>query len=260
MQATLFLISLIASAIGAICGIGGGVIIKPVLDSVTTLSVSTVSFLSGCTVLAMSSYSVVQNKLGGKGEQNSPQTLPLALGAAIGGVGGKQLFQALTKLFENAEAVGTVQAACLAAITTGTLLYTLCQARISTHTVRQTLPSLLIGLALGLVSSFLGIGGGPINLMVLSFFFSMGTKEAARNSLFVILCSQCASLILTLVTRTVPPFEPLMLVWMVLGGLGGGIAGRKLNRRMNEKAVRILFCSAMVVIIGLCVSRVIAGA
>ena len=51
-----FLVSLLASVVGAICGIGGGVIIKPVLDLLHLESVSTISFLSVCTVLSMSCY------------------------------------------------------------------------------------------------------------------------------------------------------------------------------------------------------------
>ena len=46
-----------ASIVGAICGIGGGVIIKPVLDSFGVLDVTAISFLSGCTVLSMTTYS-----------------------------------------------------------------------------------------------------------------------------------------------------------------------------------------------------------
>ena len=53
MYVIYFLICLGASILGAISGIGGGVIIKPVLDSLGTLNVSTISFLSGCTVLSM---------------------------------------------------------------------------------------------------------------------------------------------------------------------------------------------------------------
>ena len=43
-----------ASVVGAICGIGGGVLIKPLLDAFGVLSVASISFLSGCTVLSMS--------------------------------------------------------------------------------------------------------------------------------------------------------------------------------------------------------------
>ena len=46
----LFLIvSFFSSIVGAICGIGGGVIIKPVLDMLGMGSATTISFLSGCT-------------------------------------------------------------------------------------------------------------------------------------------------------------------------------------------------------------------
>ena len=54
------MISFLASVIGAICGIGGGGIIKPTLDLFQLAGVSTISFLSGCTVLTMSCYSVVK--------------------------------------------------------------------------------------------------------------------------------------------------------------------------------------------------------
>ena len=47
------LVSFGASIVGAICGIGGGVIIKPTLDAFGVLSVATISFLSGCTVLSI---------------------------------------------------------------------------------------------------------------------------------------------------------------------------------------------------------------
>ena len=49
-----FVVSFFASIVGAICGIGGGVIIKPVLDMLHFETVSPISFLSGCTVLSMS--------------------------------------------------------------------------------------------------------------------------------------------------------------------------------------------------------------
>ena len=42
-----FLVALGASAVGAVCGIGGGVIIKPVLDLLHLETVSAISFLSG---------------------------------------------------------------------------------------------------------------------------------------------------------------------------------------------------------------------
>ena len=244
-----FIVSFLASVAGAICGIGGGVIIKPVLDLFGWASVSTISFLSGCTVLTMSWYSVVTSLSAHDDEVDLEEGTPLAAGAAIGGVVGKQLFNLVKSMFDNQNTVGAVQAACLAVITLGTLLYTINKKRIPTHHVSGNVPCMTIGFALGMLSSFLGIGGGPINLVVLGFFFSMETKKAAANSLYIILFSQVASLLMTLITGTLPEFDVLTLIFMVTGGLFGGMAGRKINRRINAATVDRLFIGLMAVII-----------
>ena len=61
MEILVLLIAFGASIVGAICGIGGGVIIKPLLDAFGIASVAEISFLSGCTVLSMSCYSVINH-------------------------------------------------------------------------------------------------------------------------------------------------------------------------------------------------------
>lgn len=242
MTALFFVISFLASVAGAICGIGGGVIIKPTLDLFHLASVSTVSFLSGCTVLAMSCYSVGRALAARDSLVNLRTGTPLAVGAAAGGVLGRQLFAVVKGLFANQNTVGAVQAACLLVVTLGTLVYTLQKARIKTLRVKRPAACTAIGLGLGLMSSFLGIGGGPINLVVLYYFFSMDTKTAAQNSLYIILFSQLASLAATLATGSVPEFAPPALVLMIAGGVLGGMAGR---------AVEKLFILLMLVIVGI---------
>ena len=251
MQLLFFVVSFLASVAGAVCGIGGGVIIKPTLDLFGLASVSTISFLSGCTVLSMSCYSVGRSMLAGEKAVDLKTGTPLALGAAVGGVAGKQLFRAIKAMFENQNMVGAVQAGCLVVITLYTLIYTLNKDRIRTKHIRGAAPCLGIGLALGVMSSFLGIGGGPINLVVLYYFFSMETKTAAANSLYIILFSQITSLVTTLATGSVPPFEFSTLVLMVAGGIGGGMAGRAVNKRMDSRAVDRLFLCLMVLIIAI---------
>ena len=152
-----FLIALLSSAAGAICGIGGGVVIKPVMDMFRIDSVAAISFLSGCTVLSMSCYTVGRAMLAGEGRVDVKTGTPLALGAALGGLAGKALFTAVRDLFRQSDMVGAVQSACLAAITLGTLAYTLCKARIHTHRLTAPAACCAVGLALGICSSFLGI-------------------------------------------------------------------------------------------------------
>ncbi len=248
-----FAVSFAASIVGAICGIGGGVIIKPALDLFGWASVSTISFLSGCTVLAMSLYSVGRSMAAGEKTVELRTGTPLAVGAAAGGVAGRQLFTAVRAAAPDPDMVGGVQAVCLALITLLTLIYTLKKDRIRTRRVDSAALCLAIGLALGIMSSFLGIGGGPINLVVLFYFFSMDTKTAAANSLYIILFSQITSLLAALATHTVPDFPFHTLALMVMGGIGGGMAGRRLNRRLDGPAVDRLFAALMAVIIAVSV-------
>lgn len=251
MEVLFFLVAFLASIIGAICGIGGGVIIKPTLDSLQVMPVAAISFLSGCTVLTMSAYSVIKAKLSGDSVVETKTGLPLALGAVIGGVLGKELFDVAGNLLANKEKVGMIQAICLLLITFGTLLYTLNKDRIRTKQVQNPVLSGLIGLILGLVSAFLGIGGGPINLVVLFYFFSMKTKTAAANSLYIILFSQLASFLRVVFSGKAPEVSPILLLITVIGGMAGGMVGRKINRRIDNQVVDRLFIGLMIVLIGI---------
>lgn len=244
-----FAICFLASAAGAICGIGGGVIIKPVLDAFGILDVNVISFLSGCTVLSMTTYSVVRSRMSGESHVETAVGLPLALGAAAGGLAGKQLFSWVLSISPDKNQAGAVQAGCLLIVTVGTLIYTLRKERIRTCQVQNSVVCALIGTFLGILSSFLGIGGGPVNLVVLFYFFSMPTKAAAENSLYIIFFSQLASLASSIVTGSVPGFRTGVLVLMASGGIAGGICGRAWNKRIEEKTVDRLFVGLMLLMI-----------
>ena len=249
MYILFFIISFSASIIGAICGIGGGIIIKPVMDAFGVLDVSVINFLSGCTVLSMTTYSVCKSLIAKDSSINMKLGTPLAIGAAIGGLAGKELFSYVASLFETPNTAGAVQAFILMLITLGTLLYTIKKDSIHTHRVTNLFLCLIIGFILGCISSFLGIGGGPINLVVLYFFFTMGTKEAAQNSLYIILFSQGTSTLRSLFTTNLSQISIFLLAGMVICGILGGIFGRKINKKINEAMVDKLFIGLMIVII-----------
>lgn len=243
------LICLLATTLGAISGIGGGVIIKPVLDATASLSVSQISFLSGCSVLAMSIVSLISSR-GGEAKIDRARTTPLAIGSAVGGVIGKLVFDVIKNAAGNDGVVGTVQSVIMIILTGGVLLYVLNKKHIRTNNVESVIVCLSIGLVLGILSSFLGIGGGPINLAVLYFFFSMNTKTAALNSLYMIFFAQTASLIFTFASSSIPKIDYVTLAVMIVSGIVGGFVGRKINKKMTSKSVDILFCCMLVAIIG----------
>lgn len=247
--AVMLLVCLMASGVGSIAGYGGGVIIKPVLDALHILPVSTISFLSGCTVLAMSAVSLLKSR--GNGVRlRMRTTTPLAVGAALGGLLGKQLFE-LVKAGADEDILGLCQSGLLLATTALVWVYTLKKDKLPSYRLESLPACALAGLLLGVVSAFLGIGGGPLNVALLFLFFSMDAKEAAKNSIFIILFSQSASLISALARQSVPEFLWYQLALMAAGGVGGALLGAAVGRRMDNRAVERLLMLLMLVIIGI---------
>lgn len=208
-----FAVCFLASLLGPLCGIGGGVIIKPVVDAMNVMSVSTVSFLSSMSVLIMSLSTLAQNAASGQSDIDARAMSPIAVSSAVGGVIGKMLFNRLESVFPDAELVGAVQAAVLIVLAVLVLAYTLNKARIK-------------GLKL--------------------------ENAWAQASLFIIAFSQTASLIYTLATGSVPAFLPVVLLGMAAMAVLGSVVGRRLLRRMDSAAVDKLYVFALVLIIVIC--------
>lgn len=243
-----FILSLAASVVGAISGIGGGIIIKPLMDSISPFSVSTISFLSGSTVLSMTTVALIRSK-------NSPVSVDrrigtlLALGGVVGGLLGKYLFDLVKARFPGDQILGASQSLILLAMTLGVLIFTLYKNRITPFHRDGSGFCLFIGILLGTIASFLGIGGGPINLAVLYFFFSMDSKTAALNSLFIIFFSQLTSLAFTMAAGNLPVFDSTILLAMITGGVGGAVIGSAVSARLSHRGVDYLFMGVMGIII-----------
>lgn len=257
MYIIFFLVAFGACVIGKICGMGGGVIIKPVLDAFGIMSVSSINFLSGCTVIGMSCWSVGKSYVQKDSQIDLRISTPLAIGAAIGGILGKSAFSAVAGLFSDPNTAGGVQAVLLLAATLATLIYTIRKDRITSLHVTNPVFCVIIGLGLGMLGSFLGIGGGPFNMAVLYFFFSMTTKVAAQNSLYIILISQVASLLMTILGGNLPEVIWVVLIGMVICGVVGSEVGGRINKKLTEKSATVLFEFAMILVMGICCYNII---
>ncbi|MGL4426014.1 MAG: sulfite exporter TauE/SafE family protein [Cetobacterium sp.] len=248
MEILYFFVCVGASILGAISGIGGGVIIKPTLDAIGTMNVSAISFLSGCTVLSMTSMTLYKNSKAGIRPEKKRGTY-LAVGASLGGFLGKQLFDWVKVAAGNPSIAGAAQSFVLAIVTFGVLIFTLQKSKIKPYNIQNMGTSLVIGFFLGALSSFLGIGGGPINLMVLYLFFGLNSKEAAINSIYIILFSQGVSVIQTLF-KGIPDFVGLAFVLMVAGGIVGGTVGPIISKKLSLKGVdKIYLCMVVGIIL-----------
>ena len=77
----------------------------------------------------------------------------------------------------------------------------------------------------------------------------METKEAAQNSLYIILFSQAASTVRSILTMNPASISIALIAGMVACGILGGVAGRAMNKRIDSERVDKLFIGLMVVII-----------
>lgn len=243
-----FLICLGASILGAISGIGGGVIIKPTLDAIGLLEISTISFLSSCTVLAMTTMTLYRNRKSEVKIDKRKGTC-LAIGATIGGIFGKQIFDMVKTASGRPEMAGAIQSFILAFVTIGVLIFTLKKANIKPFQVEGNSISIIIGFLLGCLSSFLGIGGGPINLAVLYLFFGMDTKTAALNSIYIIFFSQATSILQTILLGRVPAFTWGVFFMMLAGGIIGGTVGPIISKKLSLKGVDKIYIAMVIGII-----------
>lgn len=242
MQIVFFMIATTASTIGAMSGIGGGIIIKPVMDALQVMDIASINFLSGCTVLTMATYSFIKNR-NDEIKLNYKITSYITIGASVGGYVGKIFFDRIDS------GLAVIQSANLLILNVFVLLYILNKKKIISLNIVNPWMCLATGLALGTVSSFLGIGGGPINIAVLYYFFSMNSKEAAKNSLFIILFSQTTSLCTTLATKTVPAFDTTAMIVMCAGGILGAHTGSSISRKMDSLSLERFFLSVLCALI-----------
>ncbi|MGH0053588.1 MAG: sulfite exporter TauE/SafE family protein [Sphaerochaetaceae bacterium] len=256
MEIILVILTFAATVVGAISGIGGGVIIKPTMDALVNYPITTISFLSGNTVLAMTAVSLLRSRKDTITVDPVVGT-PLALGGAIGGVVGKIVFSWIRLATGNNALIGMVQNIIMVVLTATVFLYVLRKATIHTLHVNHKGGAATLGVVLGVFSSFLGIGGGPINIMFLSFFFSMDSKHAALNSLYIIFFSQVANLITNIFQGSIPEFNLLLLLSMMVSGIMGAMVGRSISKHLENKHVDRLFMGVMLLIVVLSAYNVV---
>lgn len=227
----------IATFLGASAGLGGGVIIKPVLDFIGAHDLNTISFLSTSAVFTMSVYSTIK-QIRNKVKFDYMMILLIAIGAMLGGNLGSNAFSSLLKVMDTG-ILKCMQALMLA----GLLVVVLLNVNIPHKNleVKNKIMTFVIGVVLGMISSFLGIGGGPINVAVFIFFFSTDMKTATVYSIATILFSQASKLITIATSTGFGAFDLSLLLYTLPMAILGGIVGTKVNRISSEKVITNIF-------------------
>lgn len=197
------------------------VIIKPLLTLLVDDTTEVINFISSVSVFAMSCSSTVKH-LRAKTKVDFKTVLLISAGSILGGFAGKHIFDLFNRLLSDnlAMAYQAVLLACLLAVA---LWYVNKGKKFSLKEPNHHSSG---GVVLGILSSFLGIGGGPINIMFFLLFFSMSMKEATVYSVAVIFFSQLSKLVTYVTTATVPKFDYRILL----------IAARSCDRRYHWRS------------------------
>lgn len=248
-----FLVGTTASVIGAISGIGGGVIIKPLLDAFSKFDSTVIGLISAFSVLTMSVTSVIRHAVK-RTPFDGKATVFLGIGAVLGGIAGDFLF-GLIKSAGDDSVVKLAQCSALILLLCFVLIYMNVirkKSQSSLHVTNFAL-TILIGMTLGIISTFIGIGGGPINIAVLCLFFGMDIKSATINSLVLIIFSQSAKILKTAVAGT---FAVINMPWgivacMAIGAVLGGLLGTYINLKIDGKKILWVYNGTLLFIIAI---------
>lgn len=244
---------LIATTLGAIAGIGGGVLFKPVFDALGDYTASQVSVISSSAVFAMSLVSVViSTKQIREQKEQLKAMLPLAVGACAGGWLGEFIF---SKFTASDSLIRIIQNVILLILIIFVIIYMKNENKKSLNR-KEWYTAALTGLALGCVSAFLGIGGGPINVAVITLVFGLEIKNAVIGSLMTILFAQGTKLI-SVAAKDVSAFNLKLLPFVIIAGILGALLGRTINKKVNDKAVNSCFIAVQVIIIILCIFNIV---
>lgn len=238
LGALYFTIIVLANTIGAISGMGGGVIIKPVLDLVGVHQVAEISFYAAVAVFVMSMVSTYrQVKNGVKIEWRFAAWV--SLGAVIGGFVGTRLLDWFILRLPHEGYAQMIQII----LTIITLLFAFFYTKYNQPKwlLQHVGWYLLCGFILGSLASLLGIGGGPINVSLLMMLFSLQMKEATVYSICTIFFSQLAKLVSIGVTSGFAIFDLRLLYFIVPAAIMGGLLGAKLSGILSGDKVTVVF-------------------
>ncbi|ORX39484.1 hypothetical protein BCR36DRAFT_416995 [Piromyces finnis] len=253
---------LIATFLGSLCGIGGGVIIKPVLDAVNKFTPFQIAVISMLCVLTTSLTSVIKH-IHYKTKIKLKESISLAIGSIIGGVLGAFLFDIIKKWIidtipeKGSDIIVIIQNSGIAFFMILVLFYLLVlkPKGISFH-LDSLIITGIIGLFLGMISVFLDIGGGAINVCLFILLFTMNVKSASVDSLLVIVFSQTTKVIQYAIIGNFKKnvlFDDTLPWWLfviiIAVSVLTGLIGSHINHKIESNYVDIAYSFSIVAII-----------
>lgn len=239
MTITIYIIVIIFSnIIGSISGLGGGSIIKPILDAFQFHSVSEISLYSSVAVLLMAISSTLRQM---KNKVNIDWNFALlnSLGSFIGGLTGQKIFDLLIQNTSDDTVVNLVQI--IITILTLFISYYFTKHPEIHFNFKSKILILIVGFCLGLLASLLGIGGGPLNVSILIVVFGVTIREATIYSIITILFSQISKLGLIYLNKSYVGMDLNVILYIIPAAIIGGTLGAKISGKLSDEKIKSTF-------------------
>jgi len=268
----------IGTFLSSLCGLGGGIIIKPILDAFHYFTHFQVGLISMSCVLTTSLSAVIKH-IFYKTQIKYKDSTILAIGSILGGIAGAFLLNRVKESMVEAypspdpeRGKGTIiitiiQNALIMCFMMLILLYMLVLKKkgISFH-LNNSFILCAIGLFLGMISVFMDIGGGAINVCIFVLLFSMDVKSVAVDSLLVIVFSQTAKFVQYAVIGNFQKyvvFDDKLTWWLfiILMGISvlTGIFGSALNRKIKANYIDNIYNLSIFSVILIAGYNIISG-
>lgn len=240
------IIALFATVIGSLAGLGGGVIIKPLLQSVSTLDVVSINVISSITVFSMATSTLYKRTKKDK-SLFKPVYLYLIIGSIIGGFIGNKLFTYILVAINNQNIVAFMQTLILTTVLIVVVFKNSYIDKLPTYNTKKSM--FIIGLMLSILSTFLGIGGGPINIPIFLGLLGVPLLNATYLSILVIFFAQLSNIIIYFASGVLESVVLAPLIVMVPTSIIGGLIGSKLSSVFEEETISKLFNTVIICLI-----------
>lgn len=260
----IFLSSLVAGLIGALLGLGGGIIIIPVLTLMLGIPIHEAIGASIVSVIATSSGSAIAYvrdkitniRIGMFLE--TATTVGAITGAFIAGhISVKALYITFALLMfysaatmtrkRNARYIeGQVQEDPIAKrLSMSGQYFDKALHKEIHYRVAHVIPGWLVNYTAGILSGLLGIGGGAFKVLGMDVFMRLPMKVSTATSNFMIGVTAAAS---AGVYFTRGDIDPVVAGPVAIGVLIGALAGTRIMVRLNSKTLRLLFIPILLLI------------
>lgn len=239
------IVVVLATTIGAIAGLGGGVIIKPCFDMLGYHDAATIGVYSSIAVFTMCIVSILKQAKNGA-RFDVMTVVMISIGSILGGFAGEAVFNQVNALFPSNGIVKGIQAVLLAITLFAILIYTLNKEKVKTYRVKNKFIIILLGFVLGVVSVFLGIGGGPMNIALLTIFFSFDMKESVIYSIATIFFSQISKLGQVYVANQFQAYDLSPVLYICIAAVLGGYLGTFFNHKLDNRQIEKVYIITMI--------------